>query len=350
MNNNISIPSLVPPLSDTVIDVATATVATATSANSSTTIAPSFSVGSTVTKSAGTNANVSLSYNNNSSKPVYTFAFQIPQGIQGSRGMQGIQGVQGPIGISGQPGAVGPQGPQGLKGDPSTIITGNQVLDNIHCDLTIGKFQGNFYGSVQAITNVNGANNFSYTTLYNGSSLSTNNNKLIVLSRDISRTGAKYQMNIFAANNKAEYSIYDFYVCPGNTAIIKLNSVTNTGNITILPEVKIQTVTATAILTIAIYTSVPVCWDITETCSQTSLPLTIYNGSQQPIVSYIAQPTILLPNNTSIWNGIQVQNPVANGTAGSLVNVGMGGLITSPLTGALPLEPFEGFQPRLTFS
>jgi len=67
---------------------------------------PTISVNASAqTVSPGTAAAAYVSTSGTPTQPVFTFSFNIPQGVQG---VQGIQGPQGP---------VGPQGPQGIQGE-----------------------------------------------------------------------------------------------------------------------------------------------------------------------------------------------------------------------------------------
>lgn len=68
----------------------------------------------TSTLSAGQNASVSITKTGTDEAPHFTFAFEIPQGVQGIQGVQGAQGIQGP---------QGPQGIQGQKGDTGYLYT-----------------------------------------------------------------------------------------------------------------------------------------------------------------------------------------------------------------------------------
>ena len=69
-------------------------------------VTPSISVNASAeTVSPGSSAAASVSASGTPTQPVFTFSFNIPQGVQG---IQGIQGPQGP---------VGPQGPQGIQGE-----------------------------------------------------------------------------------------------------------------------------------------------------------------------------------------------------------------------------------------
>lgn len=69
---------------------------------------------STSTLSSGQDASVSITKTGTDEAPHFTFAFEIPQGVQGIQGVQGAQGIQGP---------QGPQGIQGQKGDTGYLYT-----------------------------------------------------------------------------------------------------------------------------------------------------------------------------------------------------------------------------------
>lgn len=68
----------------------------------------------TSTLSAGQDASVTITKTGTDEEPHFTFAFEIPQGVQGVQGVQGAQGIQGP---------AGPQGIQGQKGDTGYLYT-----------------------------------------------------------------------------------------------------------------------------------------------------------------------------------------------------------------------------------
>ena len=220
-------------------------------------------------------------------------------------------------------------------------LLSNQVVDNLYCDLAIGKFQGNFYGSVQAITNVNGANNFSYITLYSGSYTPIDITKVVtLLTRNMVNTGARYQINVYGTSSAGDIINYDFYASPSITTIKVLNNSISTST-----SISINPVYTGTSLSITMTSSIPLCWDITETCNQTSLAI---KGTAT------AQPSTNYPVLTS-WNGIQVQNPIGTATVGSLLNVGMGGLLqnsatSTPSTPPTPMLPFEGYQPKVTIN
>lgn len=80
---------------------------------------PNISIGSTTTLSAGQDATVTKSGDDEN----VVLNFGIPQGIQGAKGDKGDKGEKGDTGPQGPQGEQGPQGPQGPRG--ATGATGS---------------------------------------------------------------------------------------------------------------------------------------------------------------------------------------------------------------------------------